>query len=67
MGLINKKGIREEFSKSGFRISNEAIEFIIKLKEESIKKEIALIMREAKLSGRKNIKKEDYAGLVIAG
>lgn len=59
MAFINKKALKREFAKRGARVGKNVLDFFIKIKEKDIKEDIEKIVRNAKLSGRKTIKKED--------
>ena len=59
MGTLNRKGLKKKLAERGFRIGKNVLEFFIQLKEKEIGKEIEKIVRNARLSGRKTIKKED--------
>ncbi len=56
---INIKSIRNEFKKRKIRIGEEALNLIIKNAKNEIKLKVEKIIRNARLAGRKTIKKED--------
>ncbi|MEK6903032.1 MAG: hypothetical protein AABW64_00100 [Nanoarchaeota archaeon] len=58
--MINTKSIRDEFKKRKIRIGKEVLNLIIKSAEKEIKLEVEKIIRNARLVGRKTIKKEDF-------
>ena len=57
--LIKNIGLRNIFEKRGFRISNSALEKISLLLQEPLKESLESVMRHARLSGRRTIKRED--------
>lgn len=57
--MINAKSIRAEFKKRKIRVGKEVLNLIIKNAENKIRLEIERIIRNARLVGRKTIKKED--------
>lgn len=57
--IINAKSIRAEFKKRKIRVGKEVLSLIVKNSEKEIKLEVEKIIRNARLVGRKTIKKED--------
>ena len=57
--MINTKSIRNEFKKRKIRIGKEVLNLIVKNAEKEIRMEVEKIIRNARLVGRKTIKKED--------
>lgn len=57
--MINKKGVKEEFKKKGMKISRKAIKRFIKIEEEKIGRDAEIIIRNARISGRKIVREED--------
>ncbi len=57
--MINTKSIRDEFKKRKIRVGKEVLNLIIKNAEKQIRLEVEKIIRNARLVGRKTIKKED--------
>jgi len=60
MGTINKKALKKEFSRKGFRVNSKILELFINLIEKKLKTDTEKITRNARLSGRKTIRKEDF-------
>lgn len=58
--MINKKGVKEEFKKKGMKISRKAIKRFIKIEEEKIGRDAEIIIRNARISGRKIVREEDF-------
>lgn len=59
MGLINKKSLKKKFKDKNAKINNEiARKFINKL-EKDVDKNIEMIVRNMKISGRKVVREED--------
>jgi len=59
MRVLNKKRIKDEFSKVGMKIGKDALSFLEKHEEKRIRQDIEKISRNARLLGRKVIRKED--------
>ncbi|MFA5020310.1 MAG: hypothetical protein WC533_04385 [Candidatus Pacearchaeota archaeon] len=59
MAIINKKTIKLELKKEKSKISSEALNIFINNQEIEIKKQLKILTRNAKLSGRKTIHPED--------
>ena len=57
--LFNAKGIKKEFKIRGFKIGKAAIEEFIKNQSSIIEQEIDNIIRSARISGRKVVRRED--------
>lgn len=57
--MINTKSIRDEFKKRKIRIGKEVLNLIVKNAENEIRLKVEKIIRNARLIGRKTIKKED--------
>lgn len=60
MRVLSKKGLKKKFKDRRMRIGNDSLDYFIKILEENLNKNIERIVRNAKLSGRKAIKKEDF-------
>lgn len=59
MGLINKKSLKKKFKDKNAKISDEmARKFINKL-ERDVDKNIEMIVRNMRISGRKVVREED--------
>lgn len=61
MRVLSKKGLKKKFKDRRMRIGNESLNYFIKTIEENLNKDIERIIRNAKISGRKVIKKEDFS------
>lgn len=59
MAIINKNALKREFNKLGMRIGKDVLDFYIQIEKKKINNEIEKIVRNAKISGRKTIRKED--------
>lgn len=59
MAIINRKGLKKELARKGMRVGKKVLEFYVNLKEREIKEDVEKIARNAKLSGRKTVRKED--------
>jgi len=57
--MINKKGVKEKFKKTGVKISKKAVEKFINIEEEKIGKDVEKAARNARISGRKIVGEED--------
>ena len=58
--ILKKSKIKEIFKKRGFRISNKTIKKFSELVSDKIKFFIEKTTRNARISGRKTIRKEDF-------
>lgn len=59
MRFFNEKGLKKRFWEKGTKIGAKTLKYFIKVKEHLINTEIEKISRNAKLSGRKVVRKED--------
>lgn len=59
--MIKKKVLREKIQKKGYRIGNSILNEIARKFSFQLDGEIERIIRNAKVSGRKTIKKEDFS------
>lgn len=60
MELISKRGAKKWFEKSGMKIGKEAVISFIRFQEERIEVEIDKAVRNARISGRRVVKSEDF-------
>lgn len=59
MRILNRKGVKEAFRKEGASI-NKAVEDFAKLEEKRIEEDIEKAVRNARISGRKVVRREDF-------
>lgn len=57
--ILKKAGIKRILSERGFRISNKNIEMLLVMISKLNKDILEKVIRNARISGRKTIKKED--------
>ena len=60
MSLINQKTLKKMLKKQDIKIGKEVSKMFIKRLEDSIDKEAEKATRNAKISGRKILKQEDF-------
>jgi len=60
MGIINRKMLKEEFKKAEVKVGKNSMILFIELEEERIKRDIEKTVRNARISGRKTIKNNDF-------
>jgi len=58
--IFNAKGIKKEFQKAGIKIGNFALKEFLEKQEDSVAMEIALAVKNARISGRKVVRAEDF-------
>lgn len=58
--MLNKKKIKKEFARKKMKIGQKAILKFDRLQEKFILREIEKAIRNAKISGRKVVKEEDF-------
>lgn len=57
--MLKLKKVKEKFNMKGIRAGKAVIKEFIKIEEQKINKDIDKILRESRISGRKNLRKEN--------